>query len=307
MNYTLYECFPGAFIVSCDNAFDLAMLFLRAEEYYENTDFKNKTFTILDFISWYSKEKGNNSFSYPVDFTGFNIPGEVIEKCYEKHLELSSLFDQNEYDREMLKIVSFIKNKRNGERFYLLGMKENDLETMKHEVAHALYYLDTAYSNEMMELLSNLPDKIKEELCSDLLALTYDPSVHNDEMQAYLSTGLAEEFALNWRADNQKYQLPFQEVFKKYYSKIEMKELNMNDVTKNNEEKIVRLPMHEGWWVRRRGKDVEMFYVVEIVDDLGVKKLSIYVSDIVDFVEVSKFSSPLTRWFPVSLPEEWVQ
>jgi hypothetical protein len=302
MKYSLYECFPGAFLVSCDNAFDLAMLFLRAEEFYENPQFKDKTFSILDFISWYSKEIGDNSFSYPIDFVGFNIPSEIIEKCYEKHS--SAGYDENEYDRELLKIISIIKKKMNGERFYLLGMRENDLETMKHEVAHAFYYLNDDYRDEMKDLTFNLPSNIKEKFCSELLAQTYDASVHYDEMQAYLATGLSEEFEYNNLYN--KFEPQFQEAFNKYYSEIQMKELNMNENTNSISSQIVRLPDHEGWWVRKCGKNIEMFYVVEI-DDIGTKRLSIYISDIMDFVEVSKFSSPLTRWFPVSLPEEWVQ
>lgn len=56
-----------------DKQYDLAMHFLRYQEYYEcpNDRFYKNSFTLAEFMHWYAKEYG--SFSYPEDWGGFNL------------------------------------------------------------------------------------------------------------------------------------------------------------------------------------------------------------------------------------------
>jgi hypothetical protein len=66
-----------------------------------------------------------------------------------------------------------------------------------------------------------------------------------------------------------------------------------------------RLPTCEGWWARNRGGKVEWFFVYCLEDDAhpGDHYLSIFVSDIEDFICIDQFDSPLTRWAgPIVLP-----
>ena len=66
MKYTLKEIKGGIFLVEFDNQYDLAMTFLRYQEFYESPKFKGKRFTIIDFMEWYSKEY-DGAFTYTKD------------------------------------------------------------------------------------------------------------------------------------------------------------------------------------------------------------------------------------------------
>ena len=60
-----------------------------------------------------------------------------------------------------------------------------------------------------------------------------------------------------------------------------------------------RLPDATGWWARHRGGRVEWFHVVVLSD----APTSVWVPAIEDFIPVTEFSSPLTRWYgPVEIP-----
>ena len=67
-------------IVQIPDQFELGMLFLRCQEYYESPckEFNNQPFVVLDFMNWYRKEMKSKSFTYPEDYIGYNIPLDSI-------------------------------------------------------------------------------------------------------------------------------------------------------------------------------------------------------------------------------------
>jgi hypothetical protein len=68
----------------------------------------------------------------------------------------------------------------------------------------------------------------------------------------------------------------------------------------------VRVPDAEGWWCRRCGGKLKWFRV-EMVSDVGEPPFtpSVYVSDLEEMVDVSRFCTPLTRWYgPVLIPKD---
>ena len=194
----------GIFLVEFENNYDLAMTFLRYQEFYEspNSKFRGKSFTILDYMEWYSKDRDGH-FSYPSDWSGFNIPDHVIEQ------NRKTIIDFNKYDECMFSIQSKI-HKHNYEKFYLIGALENDHHTRAHEVAHGLYYINDEYKKSMNNLIkSYLSVKEKNKIEEELNNLGYSRVVFKDEMQAYLSTG-NEYFTPVLRQ-------PFVDVLSKYY------------------------------------------------------------------------------------------
>ena len=60
------------------------MHFLRAQEFYESPfpEFKGKNFNLIDYMEKYAKAYGDNVFTYPGDWCGFNIPSNVLKECY---------------------------------------------------------------------------------------------------------------------------------------------------------------------------------------------------------------------------------
>jgi hypothetical protein len=187
MKYKLnqYPNEKNIFVVTTDNQYDLAMLFMRAQEYYESPfkQIKGKEFTIIKFMELYSKRFGENAFTYTTDWVGFNVPSNVLDTLYGPGYKYH-INDPNEYDEHMEVIFNSIKSKE----FYLIGAVKKDIDTIEHEFCHAKFALDKEYKKKVREILKKLPDKIKKKIEKYLLSIGYCKSSLEDELQAYIST-----------------------------------------------------------------------------------------------------------------------
>lgn len=188
LKYNLKEIAPRVFHVSVKDSYDLSMLFLRAQEFYESPlkQICGKHFTILEFMELYSKKFGESSFTYPSDWAGFNIPGNIIKKLYfDKEVP-----DYNHYDETLLTIHDEIENilKKNEPFFdyYLIGTLPKDTSTINHELAHAFFHLNPTYRKEALSIVYKLPDSIQKKIEKHLTKLGYNSKVFRDEMQAYI-------------------------------------------------------------------------------------------------------------------------
>jgi len=223
MEYKLQEVRPRIFLLTFDNAFDLGMTFLRSQEYYENPVFRRKIFEIIDFIEWYSKSfNKENVFSYCDDWSGFNVPSWVLSDIYGSSPK-ERIDDWNKYDAIMHGIREHISFKvYKDDNFYLIGAKEGAEDTIKHEIAHGFWATNKEYNKEMQELVNKIPPEIKNVLTTWMSETMYSEDVHDDECNAYLSTGLAQ--TLRKAVNKHKIKIkplrkPFIEVFNRYYEK----------------------------------------------------------------------------------------
>lgn len=188
--------YPGLYLLKFNNHYDMCMTFLRYQEKYEspNIKFRNKNFTIIDFMEWYSKDRNNNLpyFSYTVDWAGFNIPDLLFKNNW-----FNEILDKNKYDIFMLHVISEINKdckKNNLSKYYLIGSVDDN--TVNHEVAHGLYYLNKDYKNKMNLLTRKLPKSFVKNINFWLKSAGYTKKVFKDEIQAYMSTGFPENVKL---------------------------------------------------------------------------------------------------------------
>lgn len=186
MSFQFKEVRQKIFILSFDNFYDLGMHFIRYQEYYEspNPIFKGNTFSLIEYMEWYSKSYGTGSFTYPAEWTGFNVPGWVMHDVFKKGIP-----DINKYDLFMKKIFTVMK-KKYGKDFYLIGIKDGEENTYKHELAHAMWTIEPEYKKIMSSLVNELPKNIYNLVKNYLVENGYDKSVVDDEIHAYLCTGL---------------------------------------------------------------------------------------------------------------------
>jgi hypothetical protein len=188
--YKLTKHLDSVYLVQFEESYDLAMTFLRYQEFYEcaNEDIRGKQFTLLQFMDWYVKEVNEyDSFSYHLDWSGFNIPSTTIQEVREL-----GILDMNHYDARMFDIYDDIRRIHGDSDFYLIGTSEpTDPEdtTLEHELAHGLYYTNEQYRIEMNENWDTLSTHSKVLLADYLTETGYPEKVHIDEVQAYLSTG----------------------------------------------------------------------------------------------------------------------
>ena len=183
IKYTLKEVGPKIYAVIIKDRYDLCMTFLRVQEYYESPfkQFRNKSFCIWDYIKYYSSKK-DTCFTYPADWSGFNVPyNTALKGATSSHI-------QTPYDELMLKILIKLKGKCE----YIIGASDTKGDTFKHEVCHEIYYINEKYRKEMDKLTDSLPKKDYATLKKNLLRQGYCSKVIKDEIQAYMCFGYSE-------------------------------------------------------------------------------------------------------------------
>jgi len=213
--FVIKEVKPGIFLFEFNHHYDMCMYFLRYQEFYESASpkYRGKSFQIFDFMKWYSLKYGKGAFTYPDDWNGFNIPGNIIFDLWNQHL----IPDKNIYDYEMYEAWKECNARAQGKKFYIIGVVKGN-KALSHEIAHGLFYLHPEYKREMSKLVKGLSPSFRKSINETLKKLGYTPKVYVDETQAYMSTGLTEAFGKvdQWAAERK----PFQEYLKKFLRKV---------------------------------------------------------------------------------------
>jgi len=187
--------YPNVVQFSFPNRRELTMTMCRPQEFYEssNSEIKGKKFDWEKFLEVFSDDNGRlEYFSF---WSGFNFPGNVFEKFLR-------VFENDLSRRERRLAKEVFARVNRGNPYYIIATLPSAEETIRHELAHALFCVDEEYKKSSEEGVFNLPLEIREKMESGLTALGYSSDVHVDEIQAYLSTGSPEElkkrFDLEW-------------------------------------------------------------------------------------------------------------
>jgi len=182
MRLTKLSGYP-IFHVTSDNYWDLAMTFMRAQEWYEspNPRFRGKIFSHEEFMDWYVAHKDTKKarFTYPWDWKGFNVPSAAIRA-------LKYDFRGRSMKEEwLLRELELAGAQRSGGAFYVIGTHERSTANLRHEIHHALFALDPAYRDAVLSVTKRfeLTDFRKWVLTH------YSEEVLADEMHAYALTG----------------------------------------------------------------------------------------------------------------------
>ena len=211
------ELKPNIFGVSIENNYDRAMLFCRYQEYYESPikKLRGKYFSLPTLMKEYVNQRGENTFTYPTDWVGYNIPSHILWRAYDTFYK-----DRSEYDYIMSDILYFCENyqlqfDKPRTKWYLIGADSFDSHIMDHEIAHGLYYTNKEYKKNCDEIIYKIKKKDYNLMKKKLLEIGYldDKKIIDDEIQAFMSTGLYNRFS---GSELEKYQQPFIDNFKKF-------------------------------------------------------------------------------------------
>jgi hypothetical protein len=127
------------------------------------------------------------TFTYYDDWCGFNIPSNIINDFYR-------VFGKVNKDLTRREIILFNLLDRivgdYAEPFYLIGSCVDEQHViMKHELAHAYWYLYPEYRKSVQELITNNLDTTDyQKAKANLLQEGYADEFVDDEIQAYVST-----------------------------------------------------------------------------------------------------------------------
>lgn len=197
------------FLLEFEDRHELAMTFLRVQEFYESHSdkFMKKKFSFNEYKEWYKSQSVDGEFTYSSFWGGFNVPSRVIENCYSLHDE------RLDADNFFLKINSICKNiseLKGYDEYYLIGTRKGDLKALPHEIAHGLYTTNKEYRNLMNKGLQELDSSLLNKLKEIIENIGYGEDTLLDEAHAYLATGLVREMK------REEYYLA-SEYFKKVY------------------------------------------------------------------------------------------
>jgi hypothetical protein len=211
------EVKPRIYCVTVDDDYDRSMLFCRYQEFYESPykQFRNKPFTWMEYMRFYKSTWKKGVFTYPEDWSGYNIPSKILEKGVDV------FYKETEYDHVMNNIYFHCaidsQNKNDGTKcdWYFFVASSKDLKTMDHEIAHGLYYTNKEYKKEVVKLINNIKlihyNKLKKKLIK--MGYVNDKKIIDDEIQAFMSTGLYNGLDTK---ELKVYEKDFKKNFKKY-------------------------------------------------------------------------------------------
>jgi hypothetical protein len=159
----------GIFLVRFDTQYALASTFLRIQEHYESQRFRNRVFSLEEFMDWYAGRFG--AFTYYQDWSGFNVPSAALAPFYEGRFDPLLRKEQ--------RLLRLLEHERGP--FYVIGIAADiDLE---HELAHALYFVRPEYRNAVRAAMRQYDTSaLKRRLAN----MGYHRSVLTDEAHAYL-------------------------------------------------------------------------------------------------------------------------
>lgn len=217
VSYELYRVMPRVYTVKIDDQYQRAMLFLRYQEFYESPykQFQGKNFNLFEFMDYYMRDRGSSCFTYPRDWSGYNIPSDSLLKCF------INVMDPNPYDEIMSEVIGSImkdlKNRNHNsakkDKFYLIGVDKIEGSIMDHEIAHALFFINPTYKKDMKKLVEKMPKNKLEGMQKILGKLGYREAVFTDEIQAFMGTGLWDEMG---KIISEKERSEFVSLFQKH-------------------------------------------------------------------------------------------
>ncbi len=157
------------------SAYQCNATFLRFQEHYESPKFAGKIFDWEEYMDWCAEQRGN--FTYFEDWSGFNLPGRVLEVFY------AGKFDPlTRKERALLDIFENVKG-----NFYVIGTyREDGLWTIRHEIIRGLFYLFPDYRRAVREAISGCDTSAIKEIL--LGSCGYSRKVLVDEINAYLTS-----------------------------------------------------------------------------------------------------------------------
>ncbi len=171
---------PNVILLSFPNRKELTFTMCRVEEFYEaaSDKLRGNKFTWAEFIDEFTNEEGHMDYFH--SWSGFNVPGESF------YWWAVNFDDHSSRERAMIDLV--YENINIDEKFYVIAAQETDSMIEDHEIAHATWYTTNDYRAKMQSLNSKLDANVRKQLIEGFTQLGYSATVHEDELQAFLST-----------------------------------------------------------------------------------------------------------------------
>lgn len=150
--------------------------FMRISAFYESPIWQGKTFTHSDFLRDLEKRESRTEYR---PAAGYNLPDYILEQFSDGRFKPLTP-DETAMLREVQQRKAF-------GRYYVIGTTGQE-DVIRHEVSHAMFYLDKDYRSEMLSLIKGLSSGFTKNFWSKLRLPRnyYCDKVFEDELIAYL-------------------------------------------------------------------------------------------------------------------------
>lgn len=199
---------PKIYAVETETARQAGEVFIRLQENYESPKYRNKSFTLDEFVEWYKADKKKQTFTYFDDWAGFNVPGHIAMRF------MNGKFNPLRVEEKWL--LNEIKKADIKGKFYLIGYAAKDARVKKHEIAHGLYYTSRSYRAKVQEILKDI-DMLTHPITNVLREYGYHQAVVPDEFHAWCLTDswYLEKQGL-WNKSLDKIKLKLYDLYEEY-------------------------------------------------------------------------------------------
>ena len=129
----------------------------------------------------------------------------------------------------MFSVIDTIRRKVGGDNYYLIGIDQStgeDPSLIYHEVAHGLWFVNPIYKNKQLKNIERMNPNVRDFVANKISGMGYGENVVDDEIQAYLSTGIGDN--MKRIKDIKQTQIPFKDTFDSYSGKIKPKKVELD-------------------------------------------------------------------------------
>ncbi len=188
-HFDAYEIFPGAHFIRFKKQKEMAQTFMRFQAYYEDPRFQGEFFPQYEFIEWFRWKRAfkPGRFDYYTRARGFNFPISNLEAFYDGSFKYITQREKS--------VLSLYQDLRKSGQYVIATFNEGpdeaitdgELNSLRHEIAHAFYHLDPQYRAQVEAILGDANPDLMDRIATYLhKEAGYHPSVMEDELHAYL-------------------------------------------------------------------------------------------------------------------------
>ena len=174
--------FDGCVVLRYRSVPDAARSFFRVAEYYDGKHYGSgvRQVSLPEFLDNWMDRQGN--VDYFKFWDGFNIPDRAFRSWLKSARPLSNA--------EQIMVNAVRKNTQGQKKFCVIGVGSDDPDTIRHEMFHAKYYLDSAFKTAVDGLIKSHKNHSDFKTIQRVLIKKLDYVNHVDEeTAAYLYAG----------------------------------------------------------------------------------------------------------------------
>jgi len=174
--------FDGCVLLRYQSVPDVARSFFRVAEYYDGKHYggQSRQVSLTDFLDNWMDRQGN--VDYFKFWDGFNIPDHAFRSWLKSAKPLSKA--------EQVMVDAVNRASKGLKKYCVIGVGGTDSATLRHEMFHARYYLDSTFKGQADALIQTHKNDPAFKAITQTLIKKLDYVDHVDEeAAAYLYTG----------------------------------------------------------------------------------------------------------------------